>query len=86
MSKVAGAAYEHGLTGLEFASGIPGSLGGAVVMNAGAYGGQMADVIKSVRMFDAKTGETYVTEFVPGITDEEQRTGETFNIRDHLSR
>ena len=58
LSKVAGAAYEHGLTGLEFASGIPGSLGGAVVMNAGAYGGQMADVIKSVRMFDAKTGET----------------------------
>ena len=35
---------------------------------------------------DAKTGETYVTEFVPGITDEEQRTGETFNIRDYLSR
>ena len=58
LSKVAGAAYERGLTGLEFASGIPGSLGGAVVMNAGAYGGQMADVVRTVTMFDAKSGET----------------------------
>jgi len=41
-------AYESGLTGLEFAAGIPGSLGGAVIMNAGAYGGEMKDVITSV--------------------------------------
>lgn len=38
-------ALEHELTGLEFASGIPGSVGGAVFMNAGAYGGEMADVL-----------------------------------------
>lgn len=41
-------AYENSLTGLEFASGIPGSVGGGVCMNAGAYGGELKDVIKSV--------------------------------------
>ena len=41
-------AYEHGLTGLEFAYGIPGSVGGAIMMNAGAYGGEMKDVIIGV--------------------------------------
>lgn len=46
-------ALEHGRTGLEFAAGIPGSLGGAVVMNAGAYGGEMKDVVRSVRWRDA---------------------------------
>ncbi|MBR0139424.1 MAG: UDP-N-acetylmuramate dehydrogenase [Firmicutes bacterium] len=40
------------LTGLEFASGIPGSLGGAVFMNAGAYGGEMKQVLVSVRSMD----------------------------------
>ena len=42
-------AYEHGLTGLEFAYGIPGSVGGAIMMNAGAYGGEMKDVIAKVQ-------------------------------------
>ena len=41
---------EHGLSGMEFASGIPGSIGGAVFMNAGAYGGEMKDVVSSVRL------------------------------------
>lgn len=43
-------AAKAGLTGLEFASGIPGTFGGAIVMNAGAYGGEMKDVIVSVRV------------------------------------
>ncbi len=47
LSKVAAAAYEAGLTGVEFASGIPGTLGGAVRMNAGAYGGEMKQVLKN---------------------------------------
>ncbi len=44
-------AGEKGLSGLEFACGIPGSVGGAVVMNAGAYGGEMKDVVKRCRVF-----------------------------------
>lgn len=47
LSKVAKKALDAGLTGFEFASGIPGTIGGAVVMNAGAYGGEMKDVILS---------------------------------------
>ena len=42
------AALEHGLSGLEFAYGIPGTVGGAVYMNAGAYGGEMKDVLTTV--------------------------------------
>ncbi|CAI2644486.1 UDP-N-acetylenolpyruvoylglucosamine reductase [Apilactobacillus kunkeei] len=41
-------AQQHGLTGMEFAAGIPGSIGGAVFMNAGAYGGETAEVIESI--------------------------------------
>lgn len=48
LSKAAGEALKNGLTGLEFAAGIPGSVGGALVMNAGAYGSEMRDVLKSV--------------------------------------
>ena len=40
------------LKGFEFAAGIPGTLGGALVMNAGAYGGEMKDMVKSVRLMD----------------------------------
>ena len=50
LSKTANRAAEHGLTGMEFAAGIPGSIGGAVVMNAGAYGGELKDVLESVRV------------------------------------
>lgn len=50
LSKVASTALEAGLTGFEFASGIPGSVGGAMVMNAGAYGGEMKDIVKRVEV------------------------------------
>jgi UDP-N-acetylmuramate dehydrogenase len=48
LSRLAVTARDHGLTGLEFAHGIPGSLGGAVTMNAGAYEGEMSQVVRSV--------------------------------------
>ncbi len=48
MGSAAAAAAEHGLTGLEFASGIPGTVGGGVIMNAGAYGGEMSQTVYSV--------------------------------------
>lgn len=50
LAKVAAFAQENALTGLEFAGGIPGSVGGGAAMNAGAYGGQMSDVFHSARV------------------------------------
>ncbi len=50
LSQAAGAAAERGLTGMEFAAGIPGTVGGAMIMNAGAYGGEMKDIAQSVRV------------------------------------
>ena len=50
LASVARCAAEHSLGGLEFAAGIPGSLGGGIFMNAGAYGGEMKDVVRSVRV------------------------------------
>ena len=48
LSSVASQAYSHGLAGMEWASGIPGSVGGASAMNAGAYGGEMKDIVCGV--------------------------------------
>ncbi|EEU13020.1 UDP-N-acetylmuramate dehydrogenase [Anaerococcus vaginalis] len=56
LSKASKFSFENSLTGMEEVSGIPGSLGGAVAMNAGAYGVEMKDIIKSVRLV-SKTGE-----------------------------
>ena len=52
LSSVAAAAKNASLTGFEFAGGIPGTMGGAVVMNAGAYGGEMKDVLTEVTVMD----------------------------------
>ena len=52
LSRLSNALLGRGLTGLEFAGGIPGSVGGAVTMNAGAYGGEMAQVLESVTFLD----------------------------------
>lgn len=58
LTELAGeAGKKHSLTGLEFAYGIPGTVGGAVYMNAGAYGGQMSDVVIETEYFDTNDGE-----------------------------
>lgn len=52
LTAVSRKATEYSLTGMEFANGIPGTIGGALTMNAGAYGGEMVDVVISVRAID----------------------------------
>lgn len=52
LSEVYTVAYENSLIGFEFASGIPGTIGGAIYMNAGAYGGEMKDIVESVEVLD----------------------------------
>ena len=66
LSSVAAAAKNAALTGFEFAGGIPGTMGGAVVMNAGAYGGEMKDILKSVTVLTADGQEKELT---PGELD-----------------
>lgn len=58
LAKIAGEALQEGLTGMEFAAGIPGTLGGAVVMNAGAYGGEMKDILQEALVMDEQ-GEIF---------------------------
>ena len=52
LSEVYTVAYENSLTGFEFASGIPGTIGGAIFMNAGAYGGEIKDIVESVEVLE----------------------------------
>ena len=59
MSQVARAAYENSLTGFEFASGIPGSIGGGVVMNAGAFDGELKQVVTRVWVLN-EDGEVWI--------------------------
>ena len=66
LQKIALTAAAHGLSGLEFAAGIPGSVGGGIVMNAGAYGGEMRQCVSAVTMLpmegDAAEPFTYTGE------------------------
>jgi UDP-N-acetylmuramate dehydrogenase len=55
---LAGVALAHGLSGIEWGVAIPGSVGGAVRMNAGAHGGEIADVLEAVDVFDLREGAT----------------------------
>ena len=73
LSSVSKNALKNSLKGLEFASGIPGTIGGAVTMNAGAYGGEMKDVVSKVRVLD---NENRVIEY----------TNEEMNFRYRNSR
>jgi UDP-N-acetylmuramate dehydrogenase len=68
LGDVSRAAAAHALTGLEFAIGIPGTLGGAIIMNAGAYGGEMKEVVTRVTILDP-AGE------IRHLTPEECRFG-----------
>lgn len=78
LSVLASEALKNQLTGLEFAGGIPGSLGGALFMDAGAYGGQMADVVVSSRYYDAQT------DTIGTLTGEEHAFGyRTSAYKDH---
>lgn len=61
LSRAASVALEHSLTGLEFASGIPGSVGGGAVMNAGAYDGEMSRVVSLVKGFTPEGKEVALT-------------------------
>ena len=69
LSALANAARDQSLSGLEFAFGIPGTLGGAVYMNAGAYGGSMSDVCIRSEYYDLQTGQR------GSLTDGEQDFG-----------
>lgn len=53
LSKIAATARDNGLGGMEFAAGIPGTLGGAIVMNAGAYGGELKDIVSFVDILES---------------------------------
>ncbi len=63
LARLSSFALEHGLTGLEFAQGIPGSVGGGVYMNAGAYGGELGQVVSSV-VSNAPPDEEFLREHV----------------------
>lgn len=59
LAKAAAVARDNSLTGMEFASGIPGTIGGGIVMNAGAYGGEMSQIVESVEVMN-REGEILV--------------------------
>ena len=62
LSRLASFAAQEGLSGLAFAKGIPGTVGGALFMNAGAYGGEMSMVVENSLALDTKAGELFTVE------------------------
>ncbi len=73
-AKLARILMENGLTGFEFASGIPGTIGGAVRMNAGAYAREMKDVVVSTRYLDLEQAQE--------LCSKNQSENENFKIED----
>ena len=80
LSKLAEFALNNGLSGLEFAYGIPGSLGGAASMNAGAYGAEMKDVIHSTTAYSMEKGLYTVTDAEHGFTYRGSRFSDNSDI------
>lgn len=79
LSRLANGACKEGLAGMEFAAGIPGTVGGAVVMNAGAYGGEISRILESVTVLDegGRLSRRQAEELELGYrTSRFQRTGE----------
>ncbi len=60
LSRLLKRCVERGLSGLEFAEGIPGTIGGAVVMNAGAYGQEMSSIVEGVEVLDRKGKKSFI--------------------------
>jgi UDP-N-acetylmuramate dehydrogenase len=100
LAKVVSRSMSDELTGLEFCAGIPGSVGGAVWMNAGAYGKEMKDVVKTVSLLDATGGKKIMnrdeisfgyrkTEFPPDTiilgAQFKLKKGERFNIKERIN-
>ena len=85
LARLAVFARDRGLSGLEFAHGIPGSLGGAVTMNAGAYDGEMAQVVRSVTCLTARGTEETVTEFGFGYRKSDFSDGTRLILRVKLA-
>jgi len=80
LSRLAVFACECGLSGLEFSHGIPGTLGGAVSMNAGAYDAEMADVVSSTMVLGAKTGVVAVSGAEQGFSYRHSRFSKSGEI------
>jgi UDP-N-acetylmuramate dehydrogenase len=80
LSSVCKAARDASLTGLEFAYGIPGSVGGAAVMNAGAYGGEISSVLETSESLDPRTGE------IRSLTLPQHRFGYRDSVYRHENR
>lgn len=66
LNSLATEAFRSGLSGLEFAFGIPGTVGGAIMLNAGAFGGSVSDVVEAVTALSMEGEESYYVEFEPG--------------------